>query len=76
LEEPDDRNEEKPSDGILRFLYVHHSEDKDDLVKHQVPELIFDALLFRGSEISKHSLLDRVSQQNEQTVGEIYKRLE
>jgi len=33
-----------PQYNLLHFLSVHHTENEDELVEYEVPELVFDML--------------------------------
>jgi len=40
LEEPENREPGRPENNLVHLLYVHHSEDKYELVEDEVPESV------------------------------------
>lgn len=71
LKKSNHRNEEAPPNRIFHFLDINHPKDEYNLVKHEIPEVIFDVVLLWGSKVSKHTYLDWMTEQYKQAVHQV-----
>ena len=75
MQEPQHTKPGTPQDNFIHGLDVHHTKDKNKLVKYKIPKLVLDMLLLWDTQLPKHQALDEGTEQDEHTVSHIYQGL-
>ena len=44
MKESEDGEPRRPTNHFIHVLHVHHTEDEDELVEDEIPELVFQPL--------------------------------
>lgn len=65
-----------PHDHLVHELHIDDAEHEDELVEEEVPELVFEVLMLRDSQFTKHKTLDELAQQDQRTVCRVDQCLE
>lgn len=60
---------------LMQKLNIYDAKHKDELVEYEIPEFIFEMLLFGYAQLAEHHALYRFAQQNQTTVCHVDDRL-
>ena len=65
MQETEQREPGHPAQDLLDVLDIHHSEDEDEFVEDEIPELVFQVLFLRNSQLAKNHQLYEFPQQRQ-----------
>lgn len=72
MQKSNQREPRAPQQNLIHILHVDDSEHKYKLVEHIVPELVFNSLGFRHSQLAEDKPLDDESKHSQGTVRDVY----
>lgn len=59
----------------MQKLNIHDAKHKDKFVEYEIPEFIFEMLLFGYAQLAEYHTLNRLAQQNQTTICHVDDRL-
>lgn len=72
MKEDEHGEPQTPQHHLLHPLHVQHTEDEDELVEDEVPELILQMLFLTDSQRPEHNALNHFSYQHQDAAGGVH----